>query len=164
MSEEMPRPEIHEAPEGPAASSDEGLPWQVVYSAFIGVLLSSLGFYGGLYLARAENAVPGVALIVASVGLAGCFVALLTGARWALSITRIATMSAMAVMLANLAWLLVEDTRRPEWNLPGARAWALLTDALFQPLALMLLAGLAACTFLLCLLLGPTLRRFCARA
>ena len=164
MSVETPPPEIRDDHDGPVTGAGEGLPWQVIYSAFIGVLLSTVGFYGGLYLARAENASLGAALIIASVALAACFVALLAGARWALSVTRIVTMSAIAVMLANLAWLLYEDTLRPEWRLPGARAWGFLVDALFQPLPLMLLAGLAACAFLLCLLLGPTLRRFVARS
>ena len=166
MSEEPPRQEVPEAPEGPVPSSTEGLPWQVVYSAFLGVLLCALGFYGGLYLWGLDggSAALGVGLIVASVGLAACFVALLTGASWALSVCRITTMAAMAIMLANLAWRLVEVPSRPEWRLPGARALSLFVDALFEPHALMLLAGLAACACLLCLLLGPTVRRFCGRA
>jgi hypothetical protein len=159
MPEETPRAHWDEKP--------EGLPWQVVYASFIGVLICVLGFYLGLSVMGAAEGTPGrsagLAIIVASAALAACFAAMLTGASWALSVARVATMAEMAAMLARLAWEMVEASRAPEWQLPNARLWSLTVDALFQPRALMLLAGLAACAFLLCLLLGPVVRRFFGR-
>ncbi len=159
MPDEIPRAHWDEKP--------EGLPWQVIYAAFLGVLICSIGFYLGLSVMDAAEGpagrASGLAAIVAAVALAACFAAMLTGASWALSVTRVATMLEMAAMLARLAWEAVLASRAPEWQLPGASKLSLAIDALFQPRALMLLAGLAACTFLLCLLLGPTVRRFFGR-
>ena len=156
--------------ETPRAHWDEkpaGLPWQVIYAAFTGVLLAALLFYGGLIVwgrGGAQSAGAGIAIVVASAALGACFVALITGASWALTATRISTMAAAAAMLARVAFQLYAAAQSREWTLPGARRMALLADAAFQPDALMPLVGLAACAFLLCLLLGPTVRRFCGRA
>ncbi len=160
MSDDQPSGELHELP--------EGLPWQVIYAAFLGILVCVVGFYiGARVLHGAEDAgalALGVAVLVVSMAIGGCFATLLAGASWALSVTRVATIAMIALMLGAVACLIAAAAASPKENLPGTRWWRLALDTLYQPVSLMLLAGVGVCAFLLCLLLGPTVRRFFGRS
>lgn len=134
-----------------------------MYSAFLGVLLAAIAIFDGLCLKGRGDTALGVGMVALALGLAACFVALIAGVRWALSVCRIATMAASAVMLANLSWELLLVARRPEWRLPAARHAKQVLDALFEPRPLMFLGGFAACAVILALLLGPAVRRHFTR-
>ena len=145
------------------AEKPDGLPWQVVYSAFLGVLLAMIGVYAGFYLVKRAGdyaAAAGIGLIALSAGMGVSFVALLAGARWALSVCRITTMASIAIALACIGNACLYAPAPPKFGVPGTRRWL---DMLFEPGVLIPLAGLAACAFLLCLLLGPTVRKHFAR-
>ncbi|HUW57819.1 MAG TPA: hypothetical protein VMZ92_14355 [Planctomycetota bacterium] len=145
----------------------EGVPGKLIYTAFLGVTLCAFGIYGGLYLLHGATGwlrvTGGILVLVVSVGVAASFVALLTGAAWALVVCRVFLVLAVAALAAGLAWALTLVVRSPEWNPSGAKLWRVLLETTLDPTVLMPLAGLTLTVVMTCFLFGRNTKRFFSR-
>ena len=145
----------------------EGVPGKLIYTAFLGVMLCALGVYGGLYLLHGATTwmrvAGGISVLVVSLAVAASFVALLTGAAWALLVCRVFLLLAVVVLAAALAGALTVTLRSPEWNPPGAKFWRVLLETALTPTVLLPLVGLAVTGVMTWSLFSRTARRFFSR-
>ena len=145
----------------------EGVPWQIIYTAFLGVTLCAFGIYAGMYLLHGapgwKEIVGGVAVLVISLGVAASFVALFTGAGWALIVCRTFVFLTVLALAADLGYVVVVVVRSPEWQAPDAKLWRLILDMALNPTVLTPLAGVLVTAAMLWFLSGRTAKRFFSR-
>jgi len=145
----------------------QGLPWQIIYASFLGQTLCAFAVFGAFWLLGAKFGWMGlagglVALLVA-LALGVAFVALLTGARWALSVTRVFALASALVFLAFLARAFLLAGHALQWKLLDSRTWWLLSDMFFDPATVLTLAGAAVSVVMSFFLFGAVARRFFGR-
>ena len=145
----------------------EGVPWQIIYTSFLGVTLCAFGIYAGMYLLHGtpgwKEIVLGVAVLVISLGVAASFVALLTGAGWALIVCRTFVILAVLALAVEVVYAVVRVVRSPEWQAPEAKLWRLVLDVTLEPTVLTPLVGVLVTAGMLWFLFGRPAKRFFSR-
>jgi len=142
----------------------EGVPWQIIYAAFLGIMLCCFAFYGGLALVNGglgRGAVAaGTATIFVSLALATCHGALLTGVWWSIVVCRISMPLFAAASLAALVWGVIDAAGDISWYFSLAALWDDLVTLVFSPQVLLPLAAVAACGAMTWFLFGRVSKRF----
>ncbi len=145
----------------------DGVPWQIIYTAFLGVTLCAFGIYAGMYLLHGapgwKEIVFGIAVLVISLGVAASFVALLAGAGWALIVCRTFVILTFLALAADVVYAVVLVVRSPEWQVPDAKLWRLILTMALDPAVLMPLVGVLVTAAMLWFLFGRTAKRFFSR-
>ena len=145
----------------------EGLPWQIIYAAFLGVGVCAMGILGAAYLLHSASGrwgvAVGVAALVAALGVGTAFVALLAGASWALMTCRAFMSAASVLAAAGLVWGTIAAARATDWNVPPMDLWRSALEMLFQPRFLVPTAAAGLCAVMLWFLFGRTSKRFFSR-
>jgi len=145
----------------------EGLPWQVIYAAFLGVGVCAMGILGAAYLLHSASGWLDVALGVAALagvlGLGTAFVALLAGASWALMTCRVFLSAASVLAVAGLAWGSVAAARTTDWHVPTRDLWRSALEMLFQPWFLVPAVAVGFSAVMLWFLFGRASKRFFSR-
>jgi hypothetical protein len=142
----------------------EGVPWQIIYASFLGVMLSACGIYGGMYLIRGRTGwvslSGGVLTLAVSAAVGAAFVMLIAGFRPALAVCRVFVLLCVAGAVTALGWTVRMARQTASADLPGATAWRLTLEVLLAPGVLASLTGLGLCVVMLWFLFGRTGTRF----
>ena len=145
----------------------EGLPWQIIYAAFLGVGVCAMGILGAAYLLHTASGrwgvAVGVAALAAVLGLGTAFVALLAGASWALMTCRVFMSGAGVLAAAGLVWGTVASARDTDWHVPLRDLWRSALEMVFQPRFLVPAAAVAFSVVMLWFLFGRASKRFFSR-
>jgi hypothetical protein len=144
-----------------------GIPWQIIYAAFLGETLCGFGIYGGLYLLGAKfgwmGRAGGVLTLVVAIALGVAFAALMTGAVWAQVTCRTFAIVSAAAFLAVLARAFFAAGHSLGWKFLDSRTWWLMSDMLFDPTVLLALGGVGVSLAMIWFLSGHISRRFFSR-
>jgi hypothetical protein len=145
----------------------QGIPWQIIYASFLGETLCAFSLYGAFWLLGAKlgwmGLVGGLAALLVAVALGVAFAALLTGARWAVSVARVFALASALVFLVLLARAFLLAGHSLAWKFLDTRTWWLLSDMLFDPPTVLTLGGGFVTAAMTCFLFGDTSRRFFGR-
>jgi hypothetical protein len=147
--------------------SSEGVPWQVIYAAFLGVTLCSFALYLGMYLANGQFSAAvtaaGVAVIVLSAALALCYAALLPGLWWAIIVCRISMPLFAAAALIAFVWGVIDAVGAITWRLSFGAVWDELIALAFIPNVILPLAATLLSTGMIWLLFCRVTRGYFGR-
>jgi len=146
------------------ADAGEGVPWQIIYAAFLGVMFCSFGIYGGMYLANADlgpgGTAGGAGVILVSLALATCYGALMTGVWWSIVVCRISMPLFAAASLVACVWGLIDALAGVTWYLSVSSIWRELVTLAFSPQVTLPLAAAGVSGTMTWFLFGRVSKRF----
>jgi hypothetical protein len=102
----------------------------------------------------------GVAGLVATLAMGVAFIALMTGAAWALRVCRVFAAAAPIVSAAGLARGLRIAAESTEWRLPAGRVFELLLETVLELHVMLPLGSFLLCILIAWFLFGTASRRF----